>query len=114
MKEPGKEEYTEAETYLSLLFDEKTAGQLIKKLKSAGSSEYDGRDVLRAARLPLLAAGESIVKEQREKILAGKKISPLLLVRHPNSARTIVADGYHRLCAICSLDEDAALRCKIV
>ena len=114
LKEPGRKEYAAAKTYLSLLFDAKTAGRLVKKLKSAGSSEYDARDVLRAARLPLLPAGESIVKKEREKILADKKISPLLLVRHSSTAQTIVADGYHRLCAICSIDEDAAMRCKIV
>jgi hypothetical protein len=54
------------------------------------------------------------VKEAHEKILAGKRISPLLLVRHTPTGRVILADGYHRLCSVYSMDEDAELPCKVV
>jgi hypothetical protein len=47
------------------------------------------------------------------KILAGKKLSPLLLVRSSKTSRLIVADGYHRLCAAYGFDEDALIPCKI-
>ena len=49
-----------------------------------------------------------------EKLRNGKALSPLLLVRVPDIAKVIVADGYHRLCAVYSLDEDAVVPCKIV
>ena len=50
----------------------------------------------------------------REKIRAGGKLSPLLLLRDSPRGRVIIADGYHRLCAVYSCDEDAVIPCKIV
>ncbi len=47
------------------------------------------------------------------KIQSGTALSPLLLVRQEGQ-RTVVADGYHRLCAVYRLDEDASIPCKIV
>ena len=41
------------------------------------------------------------------------KLSPLLLIRNPNQGPVVIADGYHRLCAIYSFDEDAVIPCKI-
>ena len=113
-KQPDKKEYAAAETYLSLIFPEKEAGRLVKKLKQAKATKYHVKDILRASGLPLLPAGDSLVKEAHEKILAGKKISPLLLTRNIPTGGMIVADGYHRLCSVYSLDEDAELPCKIV
>jgi len=37
----------------------------------------------------------------------------LCAVRNP-ARETVVADGYHRLCAIYSFDEDTVILCKIV
>jgi hypothetical protein len=54
------------------------------------------------------------VEHDRKKILAGKSLSPLLLVRAPNNPKVIIADGYHRLCAVYAFDEDALIPCKIV
>jgi len=54
------------------------------------------------------------VTKDKEKIDSGKRLSPLLLVRDPVQGRVIVADGYHRLCAVYSYDEDAVIPCKIV
>jgi len=113
-KQPDKEEYTAAETYLSLVFFEKEAKKLVKKLKKAKTAKYHVKDILRASALPLLPPGDSLVKEAHEKILAGKRISPLLLTRHVPTGRMIVADGYHRLCAVYSINEDAEFPCRIV
>jgi len=41
-------------------------------------------------------------------------LSPLLLVRYPANGRVIIADGYHRLCAVYAFDEDVVVPCKIV
>ncbi len=41
-------------------------------------------------------------------------LSPLLLVRDELNGLVIIADGYHRLCAIYRFDEDAMIFCKIV
>jgi hypothetical protein len=113
-KQPDKKEYAAAETYLSLIFPKKEASKLAKKLKEAKTAKYHVKDILRASALPLLPPGDSLVKEAHEKILAGKRISPLLLARNIPTRRMIVADGYHRLCSVYSVDEDAELPCKIV
>jgi hypothetical protein len=113
-KQPDKKEYAAAETYLSLILPKREASKIIRKLKRAETTKYHVKDILRASALPLLPPGDSLVKEAHEKILAGKRISPLLLARHIPTGRMIVADGYHRLCSVYSIDEDAQLPCKIV
>jgi hypothetical protein len=42
----------------------------------------------------------------------GEKMSPILLVRY--AGKVIIADGYHRMCAVYSLSEDASIPCQIV
>ncbi|OXC78557.1 hypothetical protein BSU04_11230 [Caballeronia sordidicola] len=37
-----------------------------------------------------------------------------MLFRDTNHAKLIIADGYHRLCAVYTFDEDAMIPCKIV
>jgi hypothetical protein len=113
-KQPDREQYAAAETYLSLVSSKKQASKLVKKLKQAKTTKYYAKDILRASALPLLSPRDSLVKKTHEKILAGKRISPLLLVRDMPTGRLILADGYHRLCAVYSIDEDAELPCKIV
>src|SRR5690349_11619341 len=113
-KDPEKEDYSAAQTYLSLLYDDKETVKLLKKLKAADTRKFEAKDILRASGLPLLTPTDSRVKADHEKILAGKKMSPLLLVRHASSGRVIIVDGYHRLCAVYSIDEDSVVPCRIV
>ena len=42
------------------------------------------------------------------------KLSPLLLVRDPSHLKLVIADGYHRMCAVYLFDEDTRVPCKIV
>ena len=113
-KEPEKEDYSAAQTYLSLIYDSKDAAKLLKKLKSADICKFEAKDIFRASGLPLLTPTDSQVKADHERILAGKKMSPLLLVRHAATGRAIIVDGYHRICAVYSIDEDSVVLCKIV
>jgi len=50
------------------------------------------------------------------KIKAGRKLSPVLLVRGRLAGEVplTVADGYHGICASWHLDEDADIPCRIV
>ena len=50
----------------------------------------------------------------QKKIESGIALSPLLLIRDAVHGKDVIADGYHRLCAIYSFDEDAVICCKIV
>jgi hypothetical protein len=62
----------------------------------------------------LLGIGNSHVKKDQQKIESGRAVSPLLLTRDPANGKAVIADGYHRLCAVYSFDEDALIPCRIV
>jgi len=112
--EPGEDNYPAAESYLSLLYDERAAAKLVMRLRRAKPSEFKAKDIFRASGLSLLGISNSHVKADRKKILAGRKLSPLLLVRDGERSRVVIADGYHRLCSVYAFDEDARIPCKIV
>lgn len=111
---PAKEEYAAAESYLTLIFAPTRARASVKRLRRAKPTSYTAKDLLRAAGLPLLPVGNAHVKRDEQKILNNEKLSPLLLVRNPAQGQLIIADGYHRLCAVVAVDEDAAIPCRIV
>jgi hypothetical protein len=114
LSEPEDHDYPAAKSYLSLLYDEKTAGSYTEKLQRAPISQFKAKDIFRASSLSLLGVSNSHVDKDRKKIRDGRKLSPLLLVRNTTNGKIIIADGYHRLCAVYSLDEDAIIPCKIV
>ncbi|MGA2245344.1 MAG: hypothetical protein ABSH48_10110 [Verrucomicrobiota bacterium] len=113
LSEPEEQDYLSALSYLSLFCDRKTAKARVKELKRAEMSEFKSKDIFRAARLPLLAVSNSHVKRDQKKIEQGQKLSPLLLIRNSTKEQVVIADGYHRLCAVYSFDEDAVIPCKI-
>jgi len=113
LSEPKEHDYTAALSYLSLLNDEKTAAAHVDELKRASVSEFKAKDIFRASDLSLLGISDIHVKKDQQKIQAGQPLSPLLLIRDSGQGKAIVADGYHRLCAVYSFDEDALIPCKI-
>ena len=114
LKEPEEQDYPAALSYLSLLYADRTAAACVQKLRRAPKREFKAKDIFRASGLPLLDASNSHVQKDRKRIQSGQALSPLLLVRDPVHGRVIIADGYHRLCAVYSYDEDAVIPCKIV
>ena len=112
--EPEDHDYPAAESYLSLLYDEKTVAAGVEQLRRAPVSTFKAKDIFRASGLSLLGVSNSHVEKDRKKIRDGHKLSPLLLVRENGQGKVIIADGYHRLCAVYSLDEDAMIPCKII
>lgn len=111
---PTKNDYVAATSYLTLVLTPARARASVQRLRRARLTEYPAKDLLRAARLPLLPVGNAHVKRDEQKILDNEKLSPLLLVRQPAQGRLIIADGYHRLCAVYAVDEDAVIPCQIV
>ncbi len=87
---------------------------VVAALKVAPMCSFKAKDIFRASGLSLLGVSNSHVEKNREKVASGKALSPLLLVRDGTNARVVVADGYHRLCAVYGIDEDALIPCKIV
>jgi hypothetical protein len=111
---PEAHNYPAALSYLSLLYSSRKAGALVATLKRARPSAFKAKDIFRASGLSLLGVSNSHVDKDRQKLRKGLKLSPLLLVRDTANGRVIVADGYHRLCAVYARDEDAVIPCRIV
>ncbi len=114
LPEPEDKDYPAAQSYLSLLHSETETIGLVRKLKDARMAQFKAKDIFRASGLSLLGVSNSHVEKDQNKIKEGKALSPLLLVRDSQNGKVIIADGYHRLCAVYSLDEDALIPCKIV
>jgi hypothetical protein len=114
LADPEDQDYPAAASYLSLVYDEPAAAKYVEQLRKASMSKFKAKDIFRASGLSLLGISNSHVKHDQKKVLAGKSLSPLLLVRATSNQKVIIADGYHRLCAVYSFDEDALIPCKIV
>jgi hypothetical protein len=114
LKAPEKHNYPAALSYLTLLYPERIAAGLVRRLRSARVSGFKAKDIFRASGLSLLGISNFHIERDRHKIMKGKGLSPLLLVRDRAGGKVIVADGYHRLCAVYSFDEDALVPCKII
>jgi hypothetical protein len=114
LDEPEEHNYPAALAYLSLVFDDKKAKIFVNKLKHASMTEYKAKDIFRASGLSLLGISNAHVEKDQHKIKSKHELSPLLLVRDPDNGKVIIADGYHRLCAVYSFNEDAVIPCKII
>ena len=110
---PEEHDYPAALSYLRLFYDDRIASAHVNALKKAPMSEFKAKDIFRASLLSLLGVSNEHVVKDRRKIQAGQALSPLLLVRDPANGKVIIADGYHRLCAVYSFDEDAVIPCKV-
>ena len=111
---PEEHDYPAAESYLNLLYPANTSKKIIAKLKLAKVQSFKSKDIFRASQLSLLGVSNSHVKKDKKKITSGKSLSPLLLVRDEIHGKVIIADGYHRVCAIYYLSEDLEIPCRIV
>ena len=114
LSEPEAQDYPAAYSYLCLIYREPTAATHVNKLKRAAISQFKAKDIFRASSLSLLGISNMHVEKDQLKIKSGQGLSPLLLVRDPVNGKVIIADGYHRLCAVYASDEDATIPCKIV
>jgi len=107
-------DYPAAASYLSIIYDPDKVAEIIINLKASPIVQFKAKDIFRASRLSLLGVSNSHVQKDRKKINKGTALSPLLLARDELNGLVIIADGYHRLCAIYKFDEDAMIFCKIV
>lgn len=115
LDEPEEKDYAAARSYLSLLVPDETLDSLITRLHSAASGRWRAKDILRAARLPLLSAKSSEeVSEKLAKIRAKEPLSPILLVVLRADVVAQIADGYHRTCAAYLTHEDALVPGRIL
>jgi disulfide oxidoreductase YuzD len=113
-KEPEEHDYPAAVSYLSLVYEHNQAKSIVSNLKKSETVYFKAKDVFRASKLSLLGVSNSHVEKNIKKINKGKKMSPILLVRDRITTSVVIADGYHRLCAVYHFHEDALIPCKIV
>jgi hypothetical protein len=107
-------DYPAAQSYLRILCPDDRATEIVAKLRAAAIVAFKAKDIFRASQLSLLGVSNLHVEKDQKKISKGVSLSPLLLVRDENNGKVVIADGYHRLCAIYGFDEDALIHCKIV
>jgi len=115
LREPKKDNYPAAHSYLSLLCGERKAAEYVKRLRRARLTKFKATDILRASALSPTPTDPRL-KREKKKIRAGEKLSPLLLIRDTLklNCKLVIADGYHRLCAVYEIDEEADIPCKII
>jgi hypothetical protein len=111
---PEDKDYPAAASYLALLWPDAEVQRLVSKLQTAPITRFKSKDIFRASGLSLLGVSSARVEKDREKIRDGKALSPILLVRDTAHGKVVVADGYHRMCAVYSVSEDEWIPCKIV
>jgi hypothetical protein len=106
--------YPAAATYLNILCPADKITELITWFKSVDIVQFKAKDIFRASQHPLLVVNNLPVEKEGQKILAGKNLSPWLLLRDPHNGKVVIADGYFRLCALYEFNEDVMILCKIV
>ena len=111
LSDPEDHDFPAAKDFLELVFPSAVAEDLTKRLRASETIARKAKDILRASRLPLLDQDNVHVQSNLEKIKNKKKLSPVLLVA---GETLIIADGYHRLCAIYFLSEDLDVPCRLI
>jgi hypothetical protein len=114
--EPEEHDYPAAASYLSLLAAAVSVEATVAAFRTATSTTFKAKDILRAARLDLLPATNPHVATDLRKIARGKPLSPVLLVRGDAATGrpALIADGYHRVCASYLTDENTDVPVRIV
>jgi hypothetical protein len=115
-KNPAREDYGAAANYLSLVCPLRYANTLIRGLRGAKTVEHAAKDLLRASGLVLLPREAPHVVEDLKRIHKGKPLSPVLLIQGDMGRHIplLVADGYHRICAVCYYNESSPIRCRMI
>lgn len=114
LPEPADDNYVAAENYLQSLYKSKKARRWARKVRRENMTGFIARDILRASGISILSVQAFDWPKQHEKINAGKRLSPTLLVRQDNGRNLIVAGGFQRLCALFANDQDIKVPCKII
>ncbi len=114
LPEPAATDYDAAQSFLQLLYSAKKVRRWGKKLKWQEISQHAAKDILRASGTPMSEIQAFDWSKQQKEIHQGKPLSPILLVRQDNGGHLIIADGFHRMCALFANDQEIKVPCKIV
>jgi hypothetical protein len=106
-KEVDQHDYAAASSYLSIRFGEGRAGKISAELKKLPVITRRANDILRATGRAALPLSDPGVLRDLKKVLAGEKLSPVLV------AEGDIADGYHRVSLAYALDPYADVPLKL-
>jgi len=106
-KDVARHDYAAASSYLSVRFGERRAQEVSAKLQKLPVITRRANDILRATRRDALPLSDPGVLKDLKKVLAGEKLSPVLL------AEGDIADGYHRVSLAYALDPYADVPLKL-
>jgi hypothetical protein len=106
-KEVARHDYAAASGYLSIRFGESRAQEVSDKLQKLPVITRRANDILRATRRDALPLSDPGVLRDLKKVLAGEKLSPVLV------ADGDIADGYHRVSLAYALDPYADVPLKL-
>lgn len=110
LKRPEAKDWDGANSYLSLLGHKRLPATNLDKLKI---HTFKAKDILRASGLQLLPESNKKVESKKEKINDGKPLSPIILVLTEPGNNLVIADGWHRVCAVYYVDQDMEIPCVI-
>lgn len=113
---PEEQDFGAAQSYLELISDPQSVKKVVAEFGKAPITEVKSKDVIRAAQLPVLGEKNFHVAKDLKKIEKKIPLSPILLVRGDaaKSIPLVIADGYHRACAVYWYDEDAYIKVRLV
>ena len=106
-KDVADHDYAAASGYLSIRFGESRAQEVSEKLRKLPVITRRANDILRATRRDALPLSDPGVLKDLKKVLAGEKLSPVLV------AEGDIADGYHRVSLAYALDPYADVPLKL-
>jgi hypothetical protein len=106
-KDVAEHDYVAASSYLSIRYGESRAKEVSEKLRKLPVITRRANDLLRAVRRDALPLSDPGVLRDLKKVLAGEKLSPVLV------ADADIADGYHRVSLAYALDPYADVPLKL-
>ena len=104
-------DYAAAEAYLSLKLDSEAVRKAVKRLRKAPLTTRRANDILRAAGLTAAPLDDPGVMKDLIKVVEGRHLSPVLVVRDGNEAD--IADGYHRVSLAYRIDAYTEIPLKL-
>jgi hypothetical protein len=104
-------DYTAAEAYLSIKLDQASVAKVVGRLRKAKLTTRRANDILRAAGLPPAPLDDPGVIKDLIKVIEGKRLSPVLVIRDATVAD--IADGYHRVSLVYRIDPYAVVPLKL-